>query len=210
MNLLHVGSTGLVGRHLLEQALADARVRSVVAPVRRPLELRHRKLLAPVIHFNALPADAPWWRADAVVCTLGTTMQRAGSRDAFRLVDHDYPLEVARLAHRHGTRVFVLNSALGADPGSAIFYNRVKGELERDLEALGFESLTFVRPGLIGGERQDVRPGEERAGRLLRALGPIVPRRWRINPAEKIAVRMLQAALEARPGVHVVPSTQLV
>ncbi len=210
MNLLHVGSTGLVGRHLLGQALADTRVRSVVAPVRRPLELRHRKLLAPVIHFNALPADAPWWRADAVVCTLGTTMQRAGSKDNFRLVDHDYPLEVAQLARRHGTGVFVLNSAIGADPRSAIFYNRVKGELERELEALGFASLTFVRPGLIGGQREVARPGEERAGRLLRALGPLVPRRWRINPAEKIAARMLEAALEARPGVHVVPSAELV
>ncbi len=210
MNLLHVGSTGLVGRHLLEQALADDRVRSVVAPVRRALPQRHRKLLAPVIHFNALPADAPWWRADAVVCTLGTTMQKAGSKDRFRLVDHEYPLEVAQLARTHGARVFVLNSAIGADPGSAIFYNRVKGELERDLEALGFDSLTFVRPGLIGGERDVPRPREERAARLLRALGPVVPRRWRINPAQKIAARMLEAALEARHGTHVVRSTELV
>lgn len=210
MNLLHVGSTGLVGRHLLEQSLADPRVRSVVAPVRRALGQRHRKLLAPVIHFNALPDDAPWWRADAVVCTLGTTMRKAGSKDRFRLVDHEYPLEIAQLARKHGASVFVLNSAIGADPGSAIFYNRVKGELERDLAALCFESLTFVRPGLIGGEREVARPGEERAGRLLRVLGPLVPRRWRINPAEKIAARMLEAAVEARPGVHVVPSAELV
>src|SRR5690606_34345477 len=143
-------------------------------------------------------------------CTLGTTMRKAGSKDRFRLVDHEYPLEIAQLARKHGASVFVLNSAIGADPGSAIFYNRVKGELERDLAALGFESLTFVRPGLIGGEREVARPGEERAGRLLRVLGPLVPRRWRINPAEKIAARMLEAAVEARPGVHVVPSAELV
>lgn len=210
MNLLHVGSTGLVGRHVLDLALEDPRVRTLVAPVRRPLQLRHRKLLAPVIDFDALPVDAPWWRADAVICTLGTTMHRAGSKEAFRKVDLGYPLAVARLAREHGTQVFALNSAIGADAGSAIFYNRVKGELEHDLEALGFRSLTLVRPGLIGGRREDTRPGEERAGRLIRVLGPLVPRRWRINPAEKIAARLLEAAVEGAPGTHVVASAELV
>lgn len=210
MNLLHVGSSGLVGRHLLELALEDPRVRTVVAPVRRPLQQRHRKLLAPVVDFNDLPADAPWWRADAVICTLGTTMRKAGTKEAFRRVDHDYPLAVARLARGQGAQVFVLNSAIGADAGSTIFYNRVKGELEHVLEALGFRSLTLVRPGLIGGDRDERRAGEQRAARMIGALGPLVPRKWRINPAEKIAARLLQAALEGAPGTHVVGSAELV
>ncbi|MCE7032534.1 NAD-dependent dehydratase [Lysobacter sp. GX 14042] len=210
MNLLHVGSTGLVGRHALDLALEDPRVRTLVAPVRRPLQQRHRKLLAPVVDFDALPADAPWWRADAVICTLGTTMRQAGSKEAFRKVDLGYPLAVARLAREHGTQVFALNSAIGAHAGSAIFYNRVKGELEHELQALGFRSLTFVRPGLIGGRREDARPGEGRAGRLIRVLGPLVPRRWRINPAEKIAARLLEAAVDGKPGTHVVASAELV
>src|SRR5690606_41928449 len=109
----------------------------------------------------------------------------------------------------NGTGVLWSSSPIGADPRSGIFYDRVKGELERALEALGFGLLTFVRPGLIGGQREVVRPGKEWAGRLMRTLGPLVPRRWRIHPAEKIAARMLRAALEARPGVHVVPSKEL-
>ena len=149
MKLLIVGSTGLVGRHVLDLALADGRIDAVVAPVRHNVA-SHPKLFAPTVDFERLPNDVDWWRADAVICALGTTMRAAGSQEAFRRVDHDYALAVAELARQHGTRTFVLNSAIGADPPSRFFYNRVKGELERDLAKLDFESLTFVRPGLIG------------------------------------------------------------
>jgi len=208
MKLLLVGATGLVGREVLRLALSDARVSQVVAPVRKPLPA-HPKLDAPLVDFDRLPPDAPWWRVDAVICTLGTTMKVAGTRQLFRRVDHDYPLAVARLALAAGTRTYALNSAAGANAGSRIFYNRVKGELERDLEALGFRSLTYVRPGLIGGERDEARAGEGAALRLLRVLGPVLPRRWRINPAPRIAAALLEAALAAAPGVHVVASEQL-
>ena len=97
---------------------------------------------------------------DAVICTLGTTLADAGSRDAFRRVDHDYPLQVARLARRHGAGTFALNSALGANARSSIFYNRVKGELEAALAALDYPALVLVRPGLIDGDRSQWRPGE--------------------------------------------------
>jgi len=196
------------GREVLRLALSDARVSQVVVPVRKPLPA-HPKLEAPPVDFDRLPPDAPWWRMDAVICTLGTTMKAAGTRQLFRRVDHDYPLAVARLALAAGTRTYALNSAAGANAGSRIFYNRVKGELERDLEQLGFRSLTYVRPGLIGGEREEARAGEGAALRLLRVLGPVLPRRWRINPAPRIAAALLEAALAAAPGVHVVASEQL-
>ncbi|MDN2697088.1 NAD-dependent dehydratase [Janthinobacterium sp. SUN073] len=208
MKLILIGATGLVGREVLRLALADARVTAIVAPVRKPTPA-HPKLDAPLVDFERLPADAPWWQADAVICTLGTTMKLAGTRQAFRRVDHDYPLAVARLALAAGTRTYALNSAAGANAASRIFYNRVKGELERDLEQLGFASLTYVRPGLIGGERDVARAGEGAALRLLRVLGPALPARWRINPAPRIAQALLEAALAGAPGVHVVSSEQL-
>ncbi|WP_407352110.1 NAD-dependent dehydratase [Luteimonas sp. R10] len=208
MKLLHVGATGLVGGHVLAQALAHPGIERVIAPTRRPLE-PHARLVNLVVDFEALPEDAGWWRADAVVCTLGTTRATAGSDDAFRRVDLDYPLAVARIAHRHGARTFALNSALGADAGSRILYSRTKGELERALADVGFASLTFVRPGLIGGERAEFRTGERAASALLRALAPVLPRRYRINPAAKVAAALLDAALHPQPGRHVVASERL-
>jgi uncharacterized protein YbjT (DUF2867 family) len=208
MRLLLVGATGLVGRQVLDLALTDSRIDAVVAPVRRNLP-HHPKLLAPIVDFERLPEGAEWWRAHAVICTLGTTMREAGSKEAFRRIDYEYPLAVARLARQHGVQTFVLNSAIGADPSSRFFYNRVKGEVERDLAKLGFESLTMVRPGLIGGRRDEVRRGEQVASLVLGLLHPILPRRVRINPAGRIAQAMVDAAIAARPGMHFVGSAEL-
>ena len=208
MKLLLAGVTGLVGGHLLRLALEDARVTTVVALARKPLPA-HPKLSAPLIDFDALAPDATWWRSDAVICALGTTMKVAGSQAAFRKVDFDYPLMLARLARAAGTPACVLNSAAGANPASRFFYNRVKGELERELATLGFASLTHVRPGLIGGERESVRAGEAALALVLGALAPVLPRRWRINPAQRIAQALLDAAIAATPGVHVVSSDHL-
>ena len=206
--VLLAGATGLVGGEVLRLALADARVKRVVAPTRRALPT-HPKLLNPLVDFAQLPEDADWWAVDAVICTLGTTIKVAGSQAAFYRVDHDLPLKVGQLAQRRGARAYALNSALGANPASRVFYARTKGELERDLGAQGFASLTFVRPGLIGGEREQVRPAEQVGVKLSQWLRPLLPRRYRVVPAERIAFHLLQAALAARPGVQVLMSEQL-
>ncbi|MDP9901056.1 NAD-dependent dehydratase [Variovorax ginsengisoli] len=208
VTLLLVGASGLVGRHVLALALADARVHRVVAPSRKRLP-DHSRMSSPMVDFERLPEQAPWWRADAVICTLGTTLRTAGSPAAFRRVDHDYPLAVARLARGHGTPTCVLNSAIGADADSRFLYNRVKGEIERDLTAEGFESLTFVRPGLIGGHRDEFRLTERALGVALGIVGPLLPARWRINPAHLIARELLEAAIHPTAGVHVVKSAQM-
>ncbi len=209
--LLIAGATGLVGSHALRLALADARVERVVAPTRRPLPA-HPKLLNPIEDFAHLPPLAPWWRVDGVVCALGTTMAKAGSKAAFEAVDYDMSLAVARLALRHGAQAFALNSALGADPDSRVFYSRVKGELEQSLRAMknpGYPSLTFVRPGLIGGERSEHRRGESLAIIATRLVSPLLPRRYRLVPAERIAHHLVEAALAAAPGVTVLESELL-
>lgn len=209
MKLLLVGATGLVGRHVLALALADPRVEAVVAPTRRALTA-HAKLFSPQVDFDRLPPHADWWQADAVICALGTTMRTAGSKEAFRRVDCDYPLTVARLARAHGTPTYVLNSAIGADANSRIFYNRVKGELEQALTGQGFESLTFVRPGVIGGHRDEFRLGERMMVMGLTLTGPLLPKRWRLNPAPQIASALLEAAIRSKTGVHVVGSDRMI
>ncbi|WP_066269582.1 NAD-dependent dehydratase [Hydrogenophaga palleronii] len=207
--LMLVGATGLVGSHVLQQALADPTIERVVAPTRKPL-VPQPKLLNPLVDFERLPHDADWWQVDAVICTLGTTIRVAGSQAAFYKVDHDHPLEVAYLARRHGARAFALNSALGADARSRVFYSRTKGETERDLQAVGYPSLTLVRPGLIAGHRAEPRPLERLAVQVSRVVQPLLPRRYRVVPAERIAHHLLQAALAATPGVHVLPSEALI
>jgi uncharacterized protein YbjT (DUF2867 family) len=207
--ILHAGATGLVGQLVLQRLLADVRVARVVTPTRRSLGVAHPRLFAPVVDFDALPEDAPWWRVDAVVCTLGTTLARAGSREAFRHVDFDYPLAVARLAHAHGAKTFALNSAMGADPRSRVFYSRVKGELEQALSQVGFDALALVRPGLIDGERTERRTGEALALAASRALRPVLPRAWRPSRAARIADALVEAALAPRAGVTTVEAAAL-
>jgi uncharacterized protein YbjT (DUF2867 family) len=197
--LMLVGATGLVGGSVLRQVQDDARVDRIVAPTRRELP-PHPKLENPLVDFEHLPADAPWWSVDGVICTLGTTIRKARSQEAFRRVDYDYPLAVARLARQHGAQAYALNSATGADPGSRFFYNRVKGEVEEALRGVGFPSLTIVRPALIGGDRDEVRPAEFVAMRLLRLTEPLLPRRFRVVPHERLAQVLLEAAISALPG----------
>jgi uncharacterized protein YbjT (DUF2867 family) len=206
--ILIAGATGLVGRLVLDKTLADARISRVMAPTRRRLAA-HPKLDNPLVDFDHLPNDADWWRVDGVICALGTTRAKAGSDAAFRTVDYDYPLAVARLAHRHGATRFALNSSLGADAASRLLYPRTKGEIEAAIKAIGFASLTIVRPGLIGGDRDEFRLGERIAAVVLGALGPLLPRRYRISPADNIADALVEAAVAGPSGVHLIEAELL-
>lgn len=206
--LMIAGATGLVGRHALSLALADTRIACVVAPTRRPLS-PHPKLHNPLVDFDALPVDADVWRVDAVICALGTTIRQAGSQAAFRRVDVDYVVAIGAHARSAGACSFALNSSLGADPAARGFYLRCKGEAEAGVAALGYPSLTLVRPSIIGGERQPRRPLEHAGMRLLQAVAPLVPERYRVVPAVRIARCLLEAAVAARPGVHVVESERI-
>lgn len=209
MKLLLVGASGLVGSHVLKLALHDPRISEVVAPSRRALSA-HAKLQNPIVDFEDLPEDAFWWEdIDAVICTLGTTMKAAGSRKMFYRVDHDYSLAFAHIAQSHGTTTYVLNSAIGADATSRIFYTRVKGKLEQDLAALEFRSFTAVRPSVIGGKRSEFRFGELILVAILGGLKPLLPRRWRINPASRIAGALIEEAINPVPGIHVISADRL-
>jgi uncharacterized protein YbjT (DUF2867 family) len=206
--ILVVGSTGLVGSCVVAKALVDSRISRRVAPTRRPIAA-HPKLDNPLVDFDRLPADVDWWSVDGVICALGTTRAKAGSDEAFRTVDYDYPLAVARLAHQHGATRFALNSSLGADAASRLLYSRTKGEIEAAIKAIGFSSLTIVRPGLIGGDRDEFRLGERIAAVVLGALGPLLPRRYRISPADKIADALIEAAVVGPSGVHLIEAELL-
>ncbi|STO09410.1 NAD(P)H-binding protein [Exiguobacterium aurantiacum] len=162
---LVVGATGLIGRELVEQLLEEERYDAVWIVVRRTKRWSHPKLHE-VVGFENMDEAPP--HIDDVYCALGTTIAVAGSQEAFKHVDLELPLEVARVARRHGATRYAVVSAQGASLRSPFFYNRVKGELENGLKVFGFEHVVIARPSLLLGERDSFRLGEKTAEVLSR------------------------------------------
>lgn len=204
------GATGLIGQAFAAQWRGPGALHLLV---RRPLSAATPLQQVHVVDFAALPQLPALPAADAACCCLGTTIQAAGSQAAFRAVDHDAVLAFAKAARAAGVRRFAVVSALGADAASGVFYNRVKGEMEAGLAALGFPSLVIARPSLLTGDRgalgQPQRPLERLALAFSAPLAALVPKAWRPIAAARVA-RALQRALdEARPGVRIIESGEL-
>lgn len=205
--VLVLGATGLVGCEIVEGLVADESVAEVRALVRRSLErwaptVKLRELIA---DFDTLDAHPEWFRVDQVFCALGTTIRKAGSREAFRRVDFDYAFAVARLAHAQGARHFLLVSAVGADARSRIFYSRVKGELEDAVRAVGYTSVTIARPSVLVGAREELRVGEL----VMKQLAPLFPAAWKPVQARQVASALVRAARAERPGVEILANAAL-
>jgi uncharacterized protein YbjT (DUF2867 family) len=202
MKVLLLGATGLVGRNALERALAHSSISAVIAPTRKALP-QNEKLSNPVSpQLEALLPEVVTWEVDAVICAMGTTIGKAGSEEAFRQVDYVLPLGFGRLAHQQGAETFALVSAIGASVDSRFFYAKTKGEVERDIQRIGFKSLTVLRPSMIDGKRDEFRFAESVVLRLSHILGPVLPRRFRVNPASKIAEVLVNAVVASEPGCH--------
>lgn len=200
MNATIIGGTGLVGSHLLRLLLDDERFTSVAALGRRPIGVAHAKLRDAVVDFRAPESFAALVAGDVLFSALGTTIGAAGSQAAQREVDHGIQLRVAQAARRNGVPALVLVSSAGASPRARIFYSRMKGELERDVEALGFERLRILRPGPLDGERREPRRGERWALRVLRPLAPVLPAAARPVHAAVVARAAIRVALDPAPG----------
>ena len=207
-----LGASGLVGSQCLEILLEKGPYENVHALVRKPLSRDHPRLTQHLVLFDELDKAGGVWSSDAVFCCLGTTIAKAGSQQAFRRVDHDYPVAAAKLAASRGAGVFVLISAVGADALSRIFYNRIKGETERDLQSVNLTSLVILRPSLILGERAERRAGELLAAAALKPLSRLMVgslRRFRPIHARTIARTMVKMSLQSTPGTTVLESEQI-
>ncbi len=199
---LLAGATGLVGGQVLQQLLESPQYSGVTCVVRRPLRVHHPKLTVVQAEFAALDTLRPFPAVQDVFITLGTTIKTAGSQEAFRKVDHDAVLAVAREAHLAGAGQILLVTALGANPKSALFYNRVKGEVELAVMGLGYGCVQVFRPSLLDGERTEARPGEKLGLALARLAGPLLGKRRSI-PAGTVARAMVNAALQGLKGIHI-------
>ena len=210
---LIAGATGLVGRHLLQLLLEDPTYSKVWVLTRRKMDTTHPKLEQKVIDFDALASQSSFVEADDVFCCLGTTMKKAGSKEAFRKVDYTYPLELAQLAARHGARKFLLVTAMGANKGSLFFYNRVKGDVEEAVCKLPqFKSIHVFRPSLLLGDRKEDRTGEGLAQKFTKILRPLMVgpfRRYRPIKAKDVAKGMLHAAKSDTRGIELHSSEEI-
>jgi uncharacterized protein YbjT (DUF2867 family) len=207
---LLAGGSGLVGRELLQLIVAEPRYTQLHNLVRRPTGAQHPKVLEQVVSFDALP---PLPRVDDVFIALGTTIKVAGSREAFRRVDYDYVVGVARAARDAGARRLGVVSALGADARSRVFYNRVKGEMQDAVFSLGYESVVIAQPSLLVGDRealgQPTRAGERWAQRLLTPVSALIPSGFRPVRARDVAAALLARVLETEHGNRIVPSREM-
>ncbi|TBU78590.1 nucleoside-diphosphate sugar epimerase [Pseudomonas daroniae] len=202
-HILLAGASGMTGEHLLDRLLNEPTVERVLAPSRRPLA-EHPHLENPVGELlDLLPTlNGP---VNTAFCCLGSTIKQSGSQDAFRAVDHDLVVAFAKRALELGARHLLVVSAIGADPRSSVFYNRIKGETEEALKAQGWPQLTLARPSLLLGPRNEFRLGERLAAPFMRWL----PGKHRAIDVTALARALWRLALEEDQGLRVVESDEL-
>jgi uncharacterized protein YbjT (DUF2867 family) len=209
---LLVGATGLVGNEVLDFLLNQPGYDKVKVFTRRSLGRNHAKLEEIIVDFDELHQYKEHFKVDSLFCCLGTTIRKAGSQNAFRKVDYHYPLEIAKLAKEGGVQNVLIITAMGADPNSKIFYNRVKGELEKQLKKLNLPSLQLFRPSLLLGDREEFRFGEK-IGILLSPLfslflvGPL--QKYKPIHARVVAKAMFISSLKQSHGNQVYSSDQI-
>jgi uncharacterized protein YbjT (DUF2867 family) len=203
---LVAGSSGMVGGQLLPLLLQAPQYTRVHALSRRPLPFDHPRMANRVVRFEAsLQAQLKGLQCQDAFCCLGTTIRDAGSQAAFRAVDHDLVLEFSQLALSSGAERLVVVSSVGANPASKNFYLRVKGEMEKALEALRFRALDIMQPSLLLGSRRELRPLELGAQVGMWLLNPLLLGNWaryRAIPAATVAGAMCGAAASGRRGVY--------
>lgn len=206
--VLVAGSTGLVGSHIINLLAGVPSVSRIRALMRKPPLSplpNPDKTVACIADASTIHVNSEWLAVDAVFCAIGTTMKIAGTREVFRQVDFDYPLQIAKLALQRNCKHFLLVSALGANAGSLIFYNKVKGELEQAIINLDFESTTIVRPSLLIGNRNDLRTGEK----FMTPIMNIAPKRFRAVEAKQVAQALVTSYLNGGKGLQIIENKEL-
>ena len=196
-NVIVIGATGLVGRTLIRQLSQNEKCANITAVVRkRDEELNHFEKVQQfeLDDFLLLNEQDVSEYTHAFSC-LGTTMKQAGSKENFYNTDFAINAHFAELLENMETH-FVLLSALGANPKSPIFYNRVKGELEYYVKSLSLYRTSIIRPSLLLGQRKEQRMLEDATQKLYQRFSHLVPNSFKYKPvtAEQVAHTMVDVA----------------
>lgn len=209
---LVVGATGLVGSELVRLLCDSEEYAAVNVIARSPLDFQHKKLTVCVRAFDELYDDDLEF-AHEIYCCLGTTRKKAGTREAFEKVDVEYPVQLAAMAKNRGIHHMIVISAMGANEKSLAYYNRVKGKMEKQLEAIDLPQLSIVRPSLLVGDRGEFRLGEKLGEYALNLFNPLLIgplRRYRSIEASQVALAMMVIALYGKKAkLAIYPSDEL-
>jgi uncharacterized protein YbjT (DUF2867 family) len=203
------GASGLVGLHCLDFLLASSAYDKVLVFGRKKLEIEHDKLIQHIIDFDKLESYERLIVGDDLFCCIGTTMKKAGSKDAFRRVDYTYAHQIAEIGVKNKVNQFLLVSAVGADKDSIFFYNQVKGELEDEIKLMPYWAVYIFQPSLLLGERNENRWGEsiaQRIGGFIDKVSGGLLQKYQPVEADVVAKAMVNAAQALKKGVHIYPS----
>ncbi|GAB1444540.1 MAG: oxidoreductase [Cyclobacteriaceae bacterium] len=206
---LLAGGTGLIGSQLLQLLVENDAYSTIKCLTRRELPLTHNKIEVIQTDGSNLDTLAPSLAADDVFCCLGTTIKKAKTKEAFRRIDFDYPRHLANLSKAAGAKQFLLISALGANPSSSVFYNKVKGEVEETIAAIGFDAYHIFRPSLLLGPRPEERSGEDTAKLFFKLFEFLIPVKYKAIDSSKVARAMISMANKNGRGIFVYESKLL-
>ncbi len=206
---LLLGSTGLTGSCVLELLLHSEEYQKIIIYVRKSTGFNHPKLIEKLFDFDNCLESV---EANDVFCCLGTTIKKAKTKEAFKKVDLEYPVKIAQIQFKAGSTKFMVVSAMGADKNSSIFYSRTKGEMEDQLQKIGYSSLAVFRPSFIAGERKEKRMGESIGIWLFKIISPLLIgplRKYQSVSAHSIALAMIHEANGENKGTSVLLSDEI-
>jgi uncharacterized protein YbjT (DUF2867 family) len=206
------GASGAIGNSLLFLLLENKDFAEVLVVVRKELRIQHPKLKQLVINFDQIGDYASEISGDVVFCCLGTTKSKTPDQQRYRIIDYQYPLDIAGIAVKNGTDSFHLISSIGADKNSSVFYTKTKGEVENDLQAFPFRSIHIYRPSLLDATRKDKRFMETSINLLMQIVNPILIaglRKYRSIKVENVAKVMVDLSLENKPGIFIHESDEI-
>lgn len=201
---LIIGGTGLIGKQLTHLLIGDKRYKKIILLVREPMNLIHHKMEQ--VKFDFENPDATSIKADDIFCCIGTTIKIAGSKTAFRKVDFEYVLNIARVGFRNGARQFALVSSMGANKNSFFFYNKIKGEIEEAVKLIGYKKFLIFRPSVLIGHRNVHRFSELVSIFFLRIFSFVIPTKYKPIESDKVAKAMLVMMNNPVEGIHIYES----
>ncbi len=191
-----IGATGLTGGILLDNLIDDSNFEKVIVFNRRSVENDNPKIEEHIVDLFKLENYKEFFKADVIFCCIGTTKKKTPDDEIYKAVDYGIPVAAAKLAKQNDINTFIVISALGADAGSKVFYNKLKGEMERDVLKENIQNTYILQPSLIVGDRNEKRLGEDVASVLMKSFNFLIPKKYKFIYAKTIANTMKILALQ--------------